>query len=552
MNVRIRARDVLLAAAPAIVLVSLVLLPFRNKAFTIDDTLFLKQAQHALTDPLHPTAFEIVWSEFPFPVRVSRIMPSGPVMAWLLLPAVAAGGLEWMAHSVQLVMMAVALLATVALGLRLGLTPRWAAAAGLLLAGTPAVLGMAGTAMPDVAAMAFGVAGLERLVAWKEDRRADQGVVAAVLLGLAPLARSHLILILGIGALFLADDLPSVTTLRRIPRASWIPLVVAPIVTVALAMLTRDPAPGPAPIVGAMARFVTERRVPENVVAFTAHWVVALPLGLPWVLLRWGAMLRWWWILLAGTVTTLVITWLDWGILFSIAPIAGLGLTVLVDILFDGWTRRDRVAFALGVWLLLPISIVVYIHLPAKYLLASAPAAAILIARALESLGGRRARAILAVTLVPGLLVGVAILHTDAAFAELGRRAAAEWIAPRVAAGERVWFAGHWGFQWYAEKAGGRCLTSTPPYPAEGEHVVSSLRCLGREMQMYPRRALLERVVDDTPGGRLMSQTADAGFYSDSWGYLPWGWGDDALDEYDLWRIEQDAPTLPFESNDGK
>jgi hypothetical protein len=33
------------------------LIPFLNKAFTIDDTMFLLQAKHLLSDPLHPTAF---------------------------------------------------------------------------------------------------------------------------------------------------------------------------------------------------------------------------------------------------------------------------------------------------------------------------------------------------------------------------------------------------------------------------------------------------------------------------------------------------------------
>ncbi|MGB9005083.1 MAG: hypothetical protein WCB96_05090, partial [Candidatus Aminicenantales bacterium] len=61
-------------AAPAMALATLVLLPFLGKAFTIDDTLFMRQAEHVLVDPLHPTAFEIVWSEAPVPRRVSSIM----------------------------------------------------------------------------------------------------------------------------------------------------------------------------------------------------------------------------------------------------------------------------------------------------------------------------------------------------------------------------------------------------------------------------------------------------------------------------------------------
>jgi hypothetical protein len=141
--------------------------------------------------------------------------------------------------------------------------------------------------------------------------------------------------------------------------------------------------------------------------------------------------------------------------------------------------------------------------------------------------------------------LGVAVLRADEVFAGLGRRAAAEWIAPRTAAGEKVWFAGHWGFQWYAEKAGARCLTRTPPYPEEGDLAVSSLRAKGDAILWYPRRTRLGRIADDTPGGRVMSKELDAGFFSNGWGYLPWAWGDVVADELTLWRLDQQGPTLP-------
>ena len=49
----------LLVAVPAIVVAGLILLPFLNKAFNIDDLTFLLQAEHILKDPWHPTAFEM-------------------------------------------------------------------------------------------------------------------------------------------------------------------------------------------------------------------------------------------------------------------------------------------------------------------------------------------------------------------------------------------------------------------------------------------------------------------------------------------------------------
>ena len=54
------------------------------------------------------------------------------------------------------------------------------------------------------------------------------------------------------------------------------------------------------------------------------------------------------------------------------------------------------------------------------------------------------------------------------------RTAAARLIRPRVEAGQRVWFAGHWGFHWYAEEAGAMVLSVDPPFPRRGDIVVSS------------------------------------------------------------------------------
>src|SRR5688500_5085849 len=48
-------------AAPAVLLAPCVLLPFLQKAYTNDDVTFLLQAKHVMVDPLHPTAFEMVF-----------------------------------------------------------------------------------------------------------------------------------------------------------------------------------------------------------------------------------------------------------------------------------------------------------------------------------------------------------------------------------------------------------------------------------------------------------------------------------------------------------
>jgi 4-amino-4-deoxy-L-arabinose transferase-like glycosyltransferase len=536
-------RAALRCAAPALVLAAAILLPFLGKAFTMDDTMFLRQAEHLLSDPLHPTAFEMVWSSAAAPVRNSAIMPSGPAMAYLLVPCVRLGGTEWVAHLTQLLLFWLAILATAGLALRLGLDPAGARAASFLLAATPAALAMAGTAMPDVPAMAFGVVGMERFFAWRDGHRWQQGVSAALAFALSALARPHLILLLGIAALALPGDFLTRRSWQETRRTAWLPLVAAPLLVVAAVFATHDPAASPIAMAGAAGTFSSPYLIPGNFVAFATHWTLVMPLALPWAVLRWRVLLRQPFLY----IVTITAGYLLLYILpaegmshhaFLIAPAAGLGAGVLLDVLGEGWRRRDAIQIVLGLSLLIALPVVIYIHMPSKYLLASAPTASILVGRALAARSRTLSRAILGATVVAGVVLGLFIIRADAAFSELGRRAANELIAPQVAAGRFVWFAGHFGFQWYAEKAGARCLTMTPPLPLRGDLAVSSLNSFGYAINLFPKRKLLATLEDSTPGGRIMDKSLGSGFYSNPWGYLPWAWGDDVLDRFSLWQLE--------------
>jgi hypothetical protein len=227
----------------------------------------------------------------------------------------------------------------------------------------------------------------------------------------------------------------------------------------------------------------------------------------------------------------------------AFGPLAGLGVAVLWDVFEDGWRRRDWAQLSLGMWLLIPLAPAPYPHLPAKYLVAAAPAAALLVARVSTEGVGRRPRLAVLAVCVLGVSLGVAILRADTAFSELGRRAAVELIAPSIRAGHRVWFSGHWGFHWYAEMAGARALTVSPPYPEVGDYVVLSARSAPslKVMQMlerYPAATQIGHIESAPVSGRVMDCELGAGFYSNTCGLLPWYWGGGLLDQFDLWRLD--------------
>jgi hypothetical protein len=523
------------AAAPAILLAAIVLAPFLGKSFTIDDTFFLQGALQAATDFFHPTAFDIVWGDAP-----ERAGPSfGPLMSWLLVPAVQSEWPEFVAHLVELAALALALVSTASLAARLGVPRAWAAAAAILLATSPTVLAMSGTAMADVPAMALGVAGIERLVAWKQERRWGQAVLAAIGLGLAPLARPHAVLLLAVGGLLVAGDDLARREWRGVTPA-LIPIVGALCCTIAILVVIRDPSPGAPGLFGTASRLSSSGSMGPNLVAYFTHWVVAFPLAFCIVLLHPLALLR------RGGVAVLAGGGAYYLLAnaqresFTIAALAGLGFMVVWFIITEAFRTGDRVQLSLGAWLLVPLVTLPYAHLPAKINCLSAPAACIIIARSMAALPARRARVVAAGAAAAGVLLGLAILRADAMFAGVGRRAATELIAPRVAAGERVWFVGQWGFQWYAEQAGARPVTITPPFPVTGDAVVISTRCYkGMEVQQMLRSEYrlvpIGEVAERGPGGRVMSE--GAGFFSNVWGFWPWTWGADELEEIVATRV---------------
>src|SRR5207253_10143618 len=72
-------------ALPGIVLAAFLLLPFLNRPFTIDDPLFIREAEHALHDPLHPADFEQVWNAGDRQT-LSHYMLGGTLPAYVLAP----------------------------------------------------------------------------------------------------------------------------------------------------------------------------------------------------------------------------------------------------------------------------------------------------------------------------------------------------------------------------------------------------------------------------------------------------------------------------------
>ena len=525
-------RSVFLCTLPALILSAACLLPYLNKAFTIDDPWYLLQAQQIRKTPLHPMALYICWLGDKECGPIAHNMPGNFLMSYCLVPVANRADPEMLAHLMQIIVLWCGIAATVSLAFRFGFGTFAACAAGLLVAATPPVLAMASTAMPEMLAMSLAVIGIERLVAWKQDGKVFNGVVSALALGLAPVARAHLVFLWPIAAVLLRDDgrIFDVWSWASVPKRRWIPLIAAAFVFAATLALTHEPGSGLPTNMN-----LIRGNVPHNLESYLTYWIVAMPLGLGWIVLR-NRHVRFWLIPIGLGPPLIWRLWISHGPVVWTTLCAGVGAVVLMDVLLWSFQSRDQWRIACALWLLLPLAILQYMHLPVKYLVPCAPAAALLIADLLPAFRWRMAP--LSGIVAAGAIFGSMVLHTDAQFAEMGREAAARLIAPRVAAGQRVWVSSQWGLYWYAQKAGAQVL-GNDDVPGPGDYLVRGhMEGYSGTLKRLPPAVEVETFTVGGAGGRTMSTKAGAGLYSNAYGDLMWAWGTGEWNHYELWRFQ--------------
>jgi hypothetical protein len=517
-------------AAPAIVVASLLLLPFLNKPLTIDDPLFLREARHALVDPLHPADFEQVWNAGDR-LKLSQYLLGGTLPAYVLLPVAALGGREWIAHLYQLLLLAVLLVASVSVARRLGCDRRQANIVGLLIASNPVTLAMAATCTPDVMALMFGMAGMDRLLLFREQRRWGAGLASGLLLAAAVLCRASTAPLVLVAALLLMP-----ATWKRAAECLW-PLGAAAVVVMLFLGLNRGPAAN-ATVGAAFQALTSVRNVPRNLVAFLCYQALTGPL-LVYALLAHGRKF-------AGAVAALLVLGVALSkvagalggsanlVLYAVPAALGICfLLALVSVVGD-----IRHALPLVVWLGAGMVALPYVYMGAKYLLPGVPAAALLIVLHAARVRQQRYPLTVALLVALGWISGAFIVVGDATLAGSQRAAVNRLVAPRIHRGSTVWAGGQWAFLAYAEDAGAQALANTPPLPAPGDFiVVSRLDYYGMLLRLPIHLELLYTRTDRRCGVFVLNRRLGAGFYSNRFGYLPFAIGCGEINAYDLYRV---------------
>jgi hypothetical protein len=241
--------------------------------------------------------------------------------------------------------------------------------------------------------------------------------------------------------------------------------------------------------------------------------------------------------------------WLQLGLLIT----AGGGLIVVTLVALR---RRDGhfEAMLLALWLLGTFAFAAALNwsVNGRSILAATPAVAIVAARQFERVRASRVRAVaLIAVLCVGMTLSLLCVHADTAHARAARRAANE-LADRFAGRPRpLFFLGHWGFQYYLEARGGRALDPLANEIRGGDLFAQPLNN-AYPLDVVPAapNALPVVATFESPTCRFlatMDRSVAAGFYSDAWGPLPYGFGRVPPDRYLVRQIAGPVQVVPRE-----
>ncbi len=536
----ISAVAVLACAWPALLLAAVCLVPYLNKAFDIDDPYFLAMAKQIVKYPSHPMDFQVCWNipSLAGECRNASDFASGnPVLGqigqgYVLVPAVLGGAHEWMAHLTQLLLAWIAVLAMSSLVLRFGWN-RWHATVGaLLLVAIPPFLPLASTAMPDILATTLALLAMGSLAAWKAEGKWGQGAAAAIALGLAGFARPHLVLLLLLGAFFLLDSIHPREVLAQMRRKLWLwaPVIAGGCLLVILMLALREHNLGLDP-----KRAANGQNIGRNLFAYFLFLAFPFPLAACWLVNRVKTRQR---ITIFIVLAVALVPWIC-AIPRSLAAsfsFAILGCGALFGLLLDALEKRDRTALFLLLCLLAPLPAVYYEHFPIKYLLPCVPAIIFLCFRLMEYVPLRVAGITALATILASTAYSMLILRSDNEFAQIGRDSMYQLIAPHVAAGEQVWYPGHYWSYWYAPLAGAKLTYPGGPQPKAGDLLVDDVFAGGdASIVRFQHRTLVETIHYKYQFGRTMG--AGIGLYTNAAGFWLWGFGTSDKDRFELWRI---------------
>jgi hypothetical protein len=530
-----------------IMAVILCLLPFVNKAFHVDDPLFLWTAQQIQKHPLDFYGFPVHWYDTEMPM--AEVTKNPPLASYYLAGIASITGYNEIGLHLGFIPIAIAAAAgTFYLSRRLGSKP---VPATLIAVLTPVFLVSGTTLMCDMMLLAFWV---WALFFWL--RGIDAGKKTDLLLSMVLVCLAIMTKYFGITLLALLG----VYAFAKKPKSrEWLPYLLIPLAVMLLYQWLTAALYGKGLLYDAFT-YVTEfkdvvRPVSSHqtliALAFTGGCLLPVLFFSPFI---WSAK-----ILRVGFITPFVIAVIlyfsatigvmnvhdkegtRWDLIISVSLMAATGISLLGAAWDEFRRNKGPDTLMLLLWILGTFFFAGFMNwtINARSLLPMVPAAGILIARRIEKTQSCKRWGTLRymVPLILSLMIAMAVAWADYAVADKARTAA-RISHNEYANDHKIWFEGHWGFQYYMQQYGHKPVDMKKRDISAGDMIVVPLN----NINIIPLRddlISLKKVLrlPSCQWLATMQKNIGAGFYSHYCGPVPFLFGNIPPETYYLFEV---------------
>jgi len=528
------------------VLTLLCLLPFVGKAFHIDDPLFIWAAKHIVGHPLDPYGFPVLWYNTEMPM--SYVVKNPPLAAYY--GAAVGSVVGWSEYALHLAFLLPALAVVLGVYELAAELTNLPLLAGVITLCTPGFLVSSTSIMSDVPMLALWMVAI---ILWRrglDEQKAFYLASSGLLIGACALTKYFGASLIPLLLLY--------SLLKRRRLGSWVLYLLIPVAILGayqewtLSLYEHG-------LLSDLAPYVDQVRAKHTMsfwgastvcLAFVGGCTLPALICVPWL---WRRLF-----ILGSCVAAAIGTaaaargWFDIGtplpygherfldvqLLFFIVG----GISVLALGVSDAWSRRDADSTFLAAWLIGTFAFAACLNwsVNARSVLPLIPAAAILMARRLEQMQGLQRPVLwkLVAPLVVSGLLSLWVAWGDLTLANSAREAAQ--VVHHKTAGQpsRVFFFGHWGFQYYMQSFGAEPMDLAHLKVNAGDFVVqpeNNTNVAPIPAEVTSSREVIE--LHERCSMAIMRTDRGAGFYSSVIGVMPYTLGSVPDERYALIRL---------------
>lgn len=536
----------------AVLLPVLLLLPFINKAFHIDDPAYIYVAQHLMDDPVDFYGFEINWGEETLPVYEWNKNP--PLFSYYLAPfGLLFGWSEISMHVAQLIPIALIALGLYRLASMMCGSPLLAVFLAVL---TPGFLVSMSVVMCEALMLACYVWSMVYWIRGTENNDYALLIAGGVLIGFGLLTKYVVITAIPVLAAYtLLEDKESLNKL-------WYLLI--PLLFLWFFEFVGQLLYGGGFLLGIVgvandSDFAsTHAYVARNsveILSFTGACFVTLffmgPLLDGWKFLAGSSLC-----FMATVLAVVTLDWMTyqpwirtdssvkWGYVIQLGLAVTAGAYLAWVTILDLLRNRDSKSLLLFILVFIIMAFSGFLNwtVNARSLLPALPALAIVVVRRFEMRRvqnpKRNWRPVMPLAI--GGVLSLAVCHADYATASISREFVRDYATKPGVDLEATWFVGHWGLQYYLEQEGAQAIEfdylfdrqTSRPVPKQGDRIVWWKNQYQALPSSYPTENAEVEQYWPTPYLTTMHFQTGAGFYSATSGTLPYYFGSTQPEEF--------------------